>query len=63
MMKRMSDTSGAAEMFSSTPSMFNSSGNSNNNGSSLKYYCISCGAQHKEAECPKCGSKVKKVGF
>ena len=20
----------------------------------MKYYCISCGTQHKEAECPKC---------
>ena len=60
MMKRISYTSEAAGMFGSTSSMFSSSSsNSNsNNGSSLKYYCISCGAEHKKA-----GSKMKKVGF
>jgi hypothetical protein len=61
MMKRMSHTSGAAEMFGSTPSMFSISNNTN--VSSLKYYCISCEAEHKEAVCPKCVSKMKKVGF
>ena len=30
--------------------------------SSLKYYCMSCGRQHKEASCPECGSKMKRVG-
>jgi hypothetical protein len=30
--------------------------------SSLKYYCMSCGTQHKQTECPKCGSKLKRVG-
>ncbi len=30
--------------------------------SSLKYYCISCGTQHKQEACPKCGSKMKRVG-
>ena len=30
--------------------------------SSLKYYCMSCGTNHKEAACPKCGSKMKRVG-
>ena len=29
---------------------------------SLKYYCMSCGTQHKQAVCPKCGSKMKRVG-
>jgi hypothetical protein len=29
---------------------------------SLNYYCMSCGAKHKEAACPKCGSKMKRVG-
>ena len=61
MMKRMSRTSGAAGMFGSMSSMFNSS--NNDNGSSLKYYCISCETRHKKAVCPKCGSKMKKVGF
>jgi rubrerythrin len=30
--------------------------------SSLKYYCMSCGTQHKQAACPKCNSKMKRVG-
>jgi hypothetical protein len=29
----------------------------------IRYYCISCGKQHKEIACPKCGSKVKRIGF
>jgi hypothetical protein len=29
---------------------------------SLKYYCMSCGAQHKQDACPKCSSKMKRVG-
>ena len=43
----------------SMSSMLNTSINS-----SLKYYCILCGKrkQHKEAQCPKCGSKMKRVG-
>jgi hypothetical protein len=36
---------------------------SSNNSSALKYYCISCGTQHREIACPSCGSKMKKVGF
>jgi hypothetical protein len=28
----------------------------------LKYYCINCGAQHNQVACPKCGSKMKRVG-
>jgi hypothetical protein len=30
---------------------------------SLKYYCMSCGTQHKDISCPNCGSKMKKVGY
>jgi hypothetical protein len=30
---------------------------------SLKYYCMSCGTQHKHISCPNCGSKMKKVGY
>jgi predicted nucleic-acid-binding Zn-ribbon protein len=33
------------------------------NGSSLKYYCMICGTPHKEVACPKCGSKITRVGF
>jgi hypothetical protein len=29
---------------------------------SVKYYCMSCGIQHKQTACPECGSKMKKVG-
>ena len=46
------------EMFGSISSMFGGI-----SGSPLKYYCISCGTQHKLAACPKCGSKMKKAGF
>ena len=70
MMKRISYTSEATGMFGSISSMFSSSSSSNsnsnsnsNNGSSLKYYCIRCGAEYKEAVYPKCASKMKKVGF
>jgi rRNA maturation endonuclease Nob1 len=28
----------------------------------LKYYCMICGTEHKQIECPKCGSKLKRVG-
>jgi len=30
--------------------------------SPIKYYCMSCGKEHKEIECPNCGSKMKRVG-
>lgn len=29
---------------------------------SLKYYCMSCGTQHRHIACPNCGSKMKRVG-
>jgi hypothetical protein len=53
MLKRINAISGG----SMSSSMINTS-----NGSSLKYYCMSCGTQHKEVACPKCGSKMKRVG-
>jgi hypothetical protein len=28
----------------------------------MKYYCMSCGTQHKQIACPKCGSKMKRIG-
>ena len=28
----------------------------------LKYYCMDCGIQPSQAACPKCGSKMKRVG-
>jgi hypothetical protein len=30
--------------------------------SPIKYFCMSCGNEHKEIACPKCGSKMKRVG-
>jgi hypothetical protein len=29
----------------------------------MSYYCISCGMKHNQAECPRCGSKMKKGAF
>jgi hypothetical protein len=37
-----------------------SSMSGNNQG--LKYYCMSCGKEHREIACPNCGSKMKRVG-
>lgn len=51
MLKRMNRISG------SMSAIFNTS-----NGSTLKFYCMACGTQHKETTCPKCGSKMKRVG-
>jgi hypothetical protein len=30
--------------------------------SPIKYYCMSCGKEHKKIACPNCGSKMKRVG-
>jgi hypothetical protein len=46
-------------MFGSVSSSSSMLGNS----SSLNYYCMSCGTQHKDVSCPNCGSKMKKVGY
>ncbi|MFZ1877908.1 MAG: hypothetical protein WAU25_12835 [Nitrososphaeraceae archaeon] len=32
------------------------------NGTQVKYFCMSCGNEHKEISCPTCGSKMKRVG-
>ena len=31
-------------------------------GSSLSDHCMSCGTKHNQAACPRCGSKMKRVG-
>ena len=56
MMRKMGMGGGGLGMFGSisSSSMFGDN--------SLKYYCMSCGTNHKEASCPKCGSKMKRVG-
>lgn len=28
----------------------------------VKYYCMSCGIEHRETYCPNCGSKMTRVG-
>jgi hypothetical protein len=33
-----------------------------NSNSQIKYFCMSCGNEHRDISCPKCGSKMKKVG-
>lgn len=57
MLKRMNTISGTKIFGSMSPTPNTS------NDSSLKYYCMSCGTQHKKVACPSCGSKMKKVGF
>jgi hypothetical protein len=29
----------------------------------MAYYCLGCGTKHNDAQCPNCGSKMKKAGF
>lgn len=29
----------------------------------VRYYCMSCGKEHREIACPKCGSKMKRIGW
>ena len=52
MMARMG-TSIMGGMFSPTTSY---------GSSAVKYYCMSCGTQHKQIACPKCGSKMRRIG-
>jgi hypothetical protein len=42
--------------------MFGSVFGASQNSSSLKYYCMSCGTEHRQIACPKCGSKMKRIG-
>jgi hypothetical protein len=44
------------DVFGSPPSSMSG----NNRG--LKYYCMSCGREHREIACPYCGSKMKRAG-
>ena len=53
-MRRMGMGSGMLFGSMSSSSMFD--------GNSVRYCCMSCGMQHKQAACPKCGSKMKRVG-
>jgi hypothetical protein len=51
-MSRIGNVGAIGGMFSPTPT----------NGSSLNYYCMGCGKQHRQTACPKCGSKMKRIG-
>jgi hypothetical protein len=31
--------------------------------SQVRYYCMKCGNEHREIACPKCGSKMKRIGL
>ena len=42
--------------------MFSSTSSRPYESSRVKYFCMSCGHQHKEISCPKCGSKMKRIG-
>jgi hypothetical protein len=44
-------------------SMFGGSGyRTSSSNCSLNYYCMNCGRKHNQSACPKCGSKMKRVG-
>ena len=43
-------------------SRFGGSGNQSSSNNSLNYYCMNCGTRHIQSACPKCGSKMKRVG-
>jgi hypothetical protein len=57
-MKRMGVGGGIGTGIFGSSSTFTGNGGA----SLLKYYCMSCGTQHREAACPKCDSKMKRVG-
>ena len=42
---------------------FNISNSIDYGQSKVKYYCMKCGYEHREIACPKCGSKMKRVGL
>jgi hypothetical protein len=42
--------------------MFSSFSATQTRDQALKYYCMSCGIEHREGSCPNCGSKMTRVG-
>ena len=45
--------------------LFRSSSSASMNGGQytpIKYYCMSCGKEHREIACSNCGSKMKRIG-
>jgi hypothetical protein len=57
-LKRYGGIGGIRSLFSSLSSSMPAS----NKSTTLKYCCMSCGKEHREIECPSCGSKMKRVG-
>jgi hypothetical protein len=53
LMKRYGGISGIRDLLSTI---------SANNDRPLRYYCMSCGKEHRETACPNCGSRTKSVG-
>jgi hypothetical protein len=61
--RKMRNGYSETSIFDSLSSLFSSDdGRRAASNGALKYYCISCGAQHKQVSCPKCGSQMKKIG-
>jgi hypothetical protein len=56
------DFRGIKDFFRSISS-FKGSPSTENDYGPVKYYCMKCGNEHREIACPKCGSKMKKVGY
>jgi uncharacterized membrane protein YjjP (DUF1212 family) len=60
--RRMRNGYSESSIFDSLSSLVSSGGSRAARNVSLGYYCINCGVQHKQGSCPKCGSKLKKIG-
>jgi hypothetical protein len=60
--RRMRNDYSESSVFDSLSSLFSSVDDNRAASNGLKYYCISCGAQHIQVSCPKCGSKLRKIG-
>ena len=64
----MEKVGGIKGLYKSLTSFGNSSNNSNSGfgfgfgHTPTKFYCMSCGHEHREYACPKCGSKAVRVG-
>jgi hypothetical protein len=46
----------------SMKSLFKQSSSILDSSTTVRYYCMSCGKEHGEIACPKCGSKMKRIG-
>ena len=60
--RRMLKRAGMKNMKEFFKSLSASSSSTYGGYSPIKYYCMSCGKEHKEIACPNCGSKMKRAG-